>query len=74
MVLEFAHKFLLPNGTWQDGVIPRAAPNDEAKAAYYYVDGCAALFMWRACQQLLDALEPACNEPSFVYTAPAPFE
>ena len=43
VVLEFAHKFLLPNGTWQDGFIPRAAPNDEAKAAYYYVDGCAAL-------------------------------
>ena len=39
---QIAHRFLLPNGTWQEGFIPIAAPdNATAKAALYYVDGCA---------------------------------
>lgn len=37
---QTAHRFLLPNGTWQEGFIPIAAPdNATAKAALFYVDG-----------------------------------
>lgn len=39
VVLENAHKFLLPNGTWQEGFIPRTTPVDDAKPSHYYVDG-----------------------------------